>query len=899
MTKTMIKQFHTFLFSRTALKAAVLIAFATILFAVLFQAASVKLIVSDGEHLAAFSIVELVLATGGDYGDDGEHGGYDDSDHKSKDDDKDDHDWKDKEDDNDKDKKDDKDHKDDDDDYKSGSSSGGSSSSGGGYKKPVCTLAGSPSTINLGDSATLSWTSENATSGSINQGVGALSPVTAGNTAVSPAATTLYAATFTSHKGTITCETTITVKTPPLVPVCPISSAPDRILITFDPAKRLYSNRGDSNAVSGPKNVSIPAGSYEVTLATFDNHSDKPGQAQPNEQWHLDLSDGAGTVALSASISDLPDNDDYIVEEVNGSLAIAKEVTKAFARHSAFPNKAPSNSLLPICAALDPIVVEQPKPMCTLALQNTTIQKGSTTTLSWTSANVTNGSIDQGVGATTPVAAGSTEVSPVVDTTYTAIFTGPYGDVECLASIVVVENPVPMCTLSIDPTAVDAGGSATLSWTSANVTDGVIDQNVGSTTPVAAGSTSVTPTANTTYTAAFTGPNGNVECTAAITINTSSSSSGGGSSSSSGGGSSGGGSPDPRVTLTKATPEPQLGFVTLSQLPYTGFPAGPVATSIFFTVLVVWSGVLAYFVTVKGYGRTFMNRLVASDNALRQAPMYGIPRDHGVMTSAVAVSPFENSAFVEAHGENDISSGVSSSGVDEEGGDQTSGTLRDELEEQAHEAGVLLSDEGLSYVAGVGTGASEMLGELIERAREEYPREDGWIHLNMERVRSLTGDGNPTTTAFENTYTAARSAATDIPANLPTDVRGNVVVAQKSEMSHPTSATIPTFIGWITAGDMNRAFSHLRVLYAQGRSTTDFLAEALCELDDAYQFQLAGEREVSAGTLQATKRLTKEDVERVIEYLLTGVDHSYSKEQVGVKMAMLRALSFTKRKYQK
>src|SRR3989344_2002960 len=66
---------------------------------------------------------------------------------------------------------------------------------------PSCTLTATPASVTLGNSSTLSWTSTNATSGSIDNGAGAMNPINAGSKTVSPTVSTLYTATVTGAGG--------------------------------------------------------------------------------------------------------------------------------------------------------------------------------------------------------------------------------------------------------------------------------------------------------------------------------------------------------------------------------------------------------------------------------------------------------------------------------------------------------------------------------------------------------------------------------------------------------------------------------------------------------------------------------------------------------------------------
>jgi peptidoglycan-associated lipoprotein len=80
--------------------------------------------------------------------------------------------------------------------------------------------------------------------------------------------------------------------------------------------------------------------------------------------------------------------------------------------------------------------------------------------------------------------------------------------------------PAPTVTLSANTTTVQRGGGITLTYSATNATSVTIDQGVGAVTPVAGGTRTVNPTANTTYTATATGPGGTAQSArVAITVN--------------------------------------------------------------------------------------------------------------------------------------------------------------------------------------------------------------------------------------------------------------------------------------------------------------------------------------------------------------------------------------------
>lgn len=79
-------------------------------------------------------------------------------------------------------------------------------------------------------------------------------------------------------------------------------------------------------------------------------------------------------------------------------------------------------------------------------------------------------------------------------------------------------SSAPSCTLSVSPTSISAGESASLSWTSQGVTTGSLDQGLGTVASASGGSMTVSPQVSTTYTGTFAGTSGTVSCSATLTV---------------------------------------------------------------------------------------------------------------------------------------------------------------------------------------------------------------------------------------------------------------------------------------------------------------------------------------------------------------------------------------------
>ena len=92
---------------------------------------------------------------------------------------------------------------------------------------PTVQISVSPATIVSGQSATLSWTSTNATSASIDQNIGTVA--TSGTKVVSPTVTTTYTINVNGAGGTAAAKVTVTVSTVAPAPTVQITATPTSV----------------------------------------------------------------------------------------------------------------------------------------------------------------------------------------------------------------------------------------------------------------------------------------------------------------------------------------------------------------------------------------------------------------------------------------------------------------------------------------------------------------------------------------------------------------------------------------------------------------------------------------------------------------------------------------------
>lgn len=162
-------------------------------------------------------------------------------------------------------------------------------------------------------------------------------------------------------------------------------------------------------------------------------------------------------------------------------------------------------------------VTPLPLPTVTMSANPTAIAAGQQSTLTFSSTNATQGTIDNGVGPSGTN--GQVQVSPAATTTYTITVTGPGGSAKASATVTVMQAPT--VTISATPTNMPTRGlSSTLIVAAANATQVVITDNVDNnayTLSPTGGTQVVTPGRTTTYTATATGFNSSTN-TASVTV---------------------------------------------------------------------------------------------------------------------------------------------------------------------------------------------------------------------------------------------------------------------------------------------------------------------------------------------------------------------------------------------
>ena len=214
---------------------------------------------------------------------------------------------------------------------------------------------------------------------------------------------------------------------------CQIPAASNRTIFYFPTSPRFWmvASGSQQEATAGPYSFNLSAGTYRLTLATYDDHSAHPGQYQPRESYKVVLSNGNNTVAVSGASADIPDNSDYVISEVNSNLSLSSAITSITAFHAAYFESGNPESLTPTCAAFDLIQSQNP-PTVDVKVNNqdgvVTIPYGNSATLTWTSQNATSCALSGTYAESNfPLSGSRSGTATQAAVTYIVTCTGPGG----------------------------------------------------------------------------------------------------------------------------------------------------------------------------------------------------------------------------------------------------------------------------------------------------------------------------------------------------------------------------------------------------------------------------------------------------------------------------------------
>ena len=224
---------------------------------------------------------------------------------------------------------------------------------------------------------------------------------------------------------------------PPQEPVCPAAPA-GSIVVDLTASGKLFSWASVTLATGVRVPVTVPAGTYDIRLTSFDPHVNAEGHVQESQLAEVYLVrgfSGGSQVWQSASIGDLPDTENLLTQTVNVAVSVpALDAVEPF--QSAYPDKSSPNSIEPVCIAF--ILVSQPTttttaPTTTTVPETTTTVPETTTTTAPTTTTTaptttTTAPTTTTTAPTTTTTVPETTTTTAPTTTTTTVATGQIGD---------------------------------------------------------------------------------------------------------------------------------------------------------------------------------------------------------------------------------------------------------------------------------------------------------------------------------------------------------------------------------------------------------------------------------------------------------------------------------------
>jgi len=385
--------------------------------------------------------------------------------------------------------------------------------------EPTVEFSVEPETLILGESTTLTWSSEYADTCVIEPDIGSVE--LNGSILVAPTQTTTFTITATGSGGATTRDVLVTVTNPPTVN---LTVYPGTILRGGNALLSWISQHANSCTIEPDIGGVDPSGNLAVSpdaTTTYTITATGPGGTATDSAVLTVLY--PPSIAITATPSEIilgePSTltwnstyaDTCMIEPgignvaVDGSLAVTPDQTTTYTITATGPGGSAASELT--------VTVYQP-PTATISTDPDSILLGESSILSWATSHASSIEIDQGIG---PVAAsGSMFVSPTETTVYTITASGTGGSVSTPATVTVVETPRVGLVVSDDE--INYGDTVILSWSAEGYDHVYINDGNSVTAELPNGIQVLTPEFTTTYSLSATNTDGPIYLTASVKV---------------------------------------------------------------------------------------------------------------------------------------------------------------------------------------------------------------------------------------------------------------------------------------------------------------------------------------------------------------------------------------------
>jgi len=398
---------------------------------------------------------------------------------------------------------------------------------GCGEQGPSVSISASPEIISFDESTILTWSSHDADSVSINNGVGTVEE--RGTTVVKPYRATTYTISAVNADGKAESSVTVKVKYSGPEPVINVSANPTTIypgessILTWS-ITNAYTLTIDNGIGSMPLNYSTTVSPNVTTTYNFVAFG--PG-GETMSSVTINVMDNPPTASISANPTSIKSGeisvlewqytnaDTVTIEPDIGDGTQIKSVEVSPLTTTTYTIKAVG----PSGTATDKVTIfvdidEPDKIFVEIQANPTNIHSGDIAALSWTTRNAAHVWIEPEVGDVDFT--GTYTVMPKVTTTYVIHAEKNGNEAHDSVTINVAISDPPIVSITADPSTIKPNETATLSWDSQNAETVSIEPDIGIVGP--SGSKVVTLLKTTIFTINATGLGGSTSASVTIYV---------------------------------------------------------------------------------------------------------------------------------------------------------------------------------------------------------------------------------------------------------------------------------------------------------------------------------------------------------------------------------------------
>ena len=400
---------------------------------------------------------------------------------------------------------------------------------------PTLTLNASPSTVLAGESTTLSWNANNATTCVASNSWSGSRPTNGSEQSGPLSADAAYTLTCNGPGGTATRTVSVNVETPPAPNVSFSASA-----TTIAHGETVALSWSASNATS-----CVASGGWQGDRATSGN--EQLGPLTSDTAFTLTCSGDGGTTGKTVNVVvDAPSAPTITFTAASTDIEHGASTTLQWSADSAtgctasgdWNGEKPtegSQSVGPLTTnasfslsctgaggttsqTVGVNVAPPPAPTLLFTAGRTSINSGESVDLSWSSDH-TDSCTATGGWSGSRATSGNTTVGPLnSDTSFMLTCEGVGGSISRSVSINVAEIPAPTISLSASPTSVSEGASVELTWTTTTADSCTASGGWSGDKPTAGSQSSGALSTDTTFTLTCTGAGGSATQSASVTV---------------------------------------------------------------------------------------------------------------------------------------------------------------------------------------------------------------------------------------------------------------------------------------------------------------------------------------------------------------------------------------------